>query len=147
LLPDKPTSVAAARSIQKLPVAPPIDLFGAIQPFVKSAASAAITDGSGLKSANPSCGEVFVPRELWGTVIEWGVEEIDLLKLDCEGAEYLVIPELSALELMSRVGWIRGEWHCRKQNPILASTLVRTHASNIDVNLPHDVGLFIAHRL
>jgi FkbM family methyltransferase len=86
-------------------------------------------------------------EQLWEKISAWGVAEIDLLKLDCEGAEYLIIPELSALGLMARVGWIRGEWHSRKDNALLAAFLAQTHAYNIDPNLPHDVGLFIAHRL
>lgn len=86
-------------------------------------------------------------EQLWEKINEWGISEIDLLKLDCEGAEYLVVPELSALGLMSQVGWIRGEWHSRKDNALLAAFLAQTHAYNIDPNEPHDVGLFIAHRL
>lgn len=86
-------------------------------------------------------------KQLWTQIVEWGTSEIDLLKLDCEGAEYLVVPELSALGLMSHVGWIRGEWHSRKDNALLAAFLTQTHAYNIDLNLPHEVGLFIAHRL
>jgi FkbM family methyltransferase len=86
-------------------------------------------------------------EQLWAKISEWGISEIDLLKLDCEGAEYLVVPELSALGLMSQVGWIRGEWHSRKDNALLAAFLAQTHAYNIDPNVPHDVGLFIAHRL
>jgi hypothetical protein len=69
------------------------------------------------------------------------------MKLDCEGAEYAILPELARLGAMRSIGWIRGEWHYRKQNPVLASALARTHAFNIDLNLPHEVGLFIAHRL
>lgn len=86
-------------------------------------------------------------KHLWANIVEWGISEVDLMKLDCEGAEYLVIPELTALGLMSRVGWLRGEWHSRKDNALLEAFLVQTHAYNIDPNLPHDVGLFIAHRL
>jgi FkbM family methyltransferase len=86
-------------------------------------------------------------EDLWSKISTWGMQEIDLLKLDCEGAEYVVIPELSALGLMSRVGWIRGEWHSRKDNPLLEVFLQETHAYNIDLNLPHDVGLFVGHRL
>ena len=43
-------------------------------------------------------------EQLWKQINEWSVSEVDLLKLDCEGAEYVVIPELSALGLMSQVG-------------------------------------------
>jgi FkbM family methyltransferase len=85
-------------------------------------------------------------EQLWTRVKDWGVNEIDLMKLDCEGAEYLIIPELSALGQMSRIGWIRGEWHSRKDNGLLAAFLSQTHAYNIDANLPHEVGLFVGHR-
>jgi hypothetical protein len=68
-------------------------------------------------------------------------------ELDCEGAEYTILPDLARLGAMKSIGWIRGEWHHRKQNPLLASALIRTNAYNIDVNMPHEVGLFIAHRI
>jgi hypothetical protein len=86
-------------------------------------------------------------EDLWSRVQGTGIEEVDLLKLDCEGAEYVVIPELSALGLMDRIGWIRGEWHCRKQNLLLANILQQTHAFHIDPNPTHEVGMFVAHRL
>jgi hypothetical protein len=76
-----------------------------------------------------------------------GIDEVDLLKLDCEGAEYLIVSELSALGLLDRIGWIRGEWHSRKDNLLLANCLSQTHAYNIDPNLPHEVGMFVAHRV
>ena len=88
----------------------------------------------------------YTVEQLWKQISEWGVSEVDLLKLDCEGAEYVIIPELSALDLMAQVGWIRGEWHSRKDNKLLEAFLSETHAFNIDLNLPHEVGMFIAHR-
>lgn len=84
--------------------------------------------------------------ELWSRIQECGIDEIDLLKLDCEGAEYVVLPELAKLGLLKLIGWIRGEWHSRKNNFLLASALAPTHEFNIDANRPHEVGLFIAHR-
>ena len=45
----------------------------------------------------------------WSQVTDLGIDEVELIKLDCEGAEYLIISELSALGLMDRIGWIRGE--------------------------------------
>jgi FkbM family methyltransferase len=86
-------------------------------------------------------------EDLWTILIEEGIEEVDLMKLDCEGAEYAILPDLARTGAMPSIGWIRGEWHCSKQNPILSSALARTHAFNIDPNLPHEVGLFIAHRM
>jgi hypothetical protein len=76
-----------------------------------------------------------------------GIDEVDLLKLDCEGAEYLIVSEFSALGLMDRIGWIRGEWHSRKDNVLLGNCLGQTHAYNIDPNLPHEVGMFVGHRI
>ncbi len=35
-----------------------------------------------------------------------GNDEVDLIKLDFAGAEYLIVSELSALGLMERIGWI-----------------------------------------
>jgi FkbM family methyltransferase len=86
------------------------------------------------------------PNDLWKRLNDIDIDEIDLLKLDCEGAEYLIISELSALGLMDRVGWIRGEWHSRKDNALLAGFLSQTHIFNIDPNHPHSVGMFVAHR-
>ena len=87
------------------------------------------------------------PEDLWSILADLGIDEVDLLKLDCEGAEYLIVSELSALGLMDRVGWIRGEWHSRKDNLLLANLLGQTHVFNIDPNYPHSVGMFVAHRL
>jgi hypothetical protein len=50
-------------------------------------------------------------QQFWTQVTGFGIDEVDLTKLDCKGAEYLIISELSALGLMDRIGWIRGEWH------------------------------------
>ena len=45
------------------------------------------------------------------------------------------------------LGEIRGEWHSRKDNLLLANCLVQSHTFNIDPNLPHEVGMFVAHRI
>jgi FkbM family methyltransferase len=86
-------------------------------------------------------------EQFWTQVTDFGIDEVDLIKLDCEGAEYLIVSELSALGLMDRIGWIRGEWHSRKDNLLLANLLGQTHAFNIDPNHPHSVGMFVAHRI
>jgi hypothetical protein len=86
-------------------------------------------------------------NESVGTITDFGIYKVDLIKLDCEGAEYLIVTELSALGLMDRIGWIRGEWHSRKDNLLLANLLCQTHVFNIDPNYPHSVGMFVAHRV
>jgi hypothetical protein len=83
----------------------------------------------------------------WTQVTDFGIDVVDLIKLDCEGAEYLIISELSVLGLMNRIGWIRSEWHSRKDNLLLANNFGQTHVFNTDPNYPHSVGMFVAHRM
>lgn len=90
--------------------------------------------------------DAITPIELWNRINNFGVEEIDLLKLDCEGAEYIVIQSWTALGILPHIGWIRGEWHSRPHNPLLEEALATTHVLHIDPNDPHEVGLFVAHR-
>ncbi len=71
---------------------------------------------------------------------------IDLLKVDCEGAEYLLFEQWSAMGAMPKIGWIRGEWHCRPCNVQLHETMGGTHVFHIDPNDPHSVGHFVGHR-
>ena len=40
---------------------------------------------------------------------DFGIDEVDLIKFDCEGIEYLIVSELSASGLMDRIRCIRGE--------------------------------------
>jgi FkbM family methyltransferase len=86
-------------------------------------------------------------EQFWSQVTGFGIDEVDLIKLDCEGAEYLIISELSVLGLMDHFGWIRGERHNRKDNLLLANLLSQTHVFNIDPNYPHSVGMFVGHRV
>ncbi|MEY2611377.1 MAG: hypothetical protein RL069_188 [Planctomycetota bacterium] len=86
-------------------------------------------------------------KQFWTQVTDFGIDEVDLIKLDCEVAEYLIISDLSALGLMNRIGWIRSEWHSRKGNLLFANLLGHTYVFNIDPNYPHSVGMFVAHRL
>lgn len=93
-------------------------------------------------------------EQLWSRIAEFlGREQttqqsphVDLLKLDCEGAEYLILPELSRLQHLSSIGWLRGEWHSRQHNHLLTHSLAATHQFHIDPNELHDVGLFVGHR-
>jgi FkbM family methyltransferase len=85
-------------------------------------------------------------KSLWQRLVEFGVSEVDLMKLDCEGAEYTILESLSENGHLSQVGWIRGEWHGRRHKQRLAEALAETHVAHIDVNKPHECGLFVAHR-
>lgn len=85
-------------------------------------------------------------EQLWQKLADFGVNKVDLLKLDCEGAEYVILPELARQGKLKTIGWIRGEWHCRSQNHRIADALAETHDCHFDPNEPHKVGLFVAHR-
>lgn len=85
-------------------------------------------------------------ESLWEKIIEFGVNEIDLMKLDCEGAEYVILESLSENSHLPQVGWIRGEWHSRRHRERLAKALANSHMYHIDPNPPHECGMFIAHR-
>jgi hypothetical protein len=104
------------------------------------------------KDLDPRYGDfgVTVPamttEQLWSSIANLGIEEIDLLKLDCEGAEYVTLESLAAAGHLDRVGWIRGEWHGRRHRQRIADSLAATHVFHVDPNPPHNCGLFIAHR-
>jgi FkbM family methyltransferase len=85
-------------------------------------------------------------KSLWARIVEFDVNEIDLLKLDCEGAEYVILESLSKHGHLPQVGWIRGEWHSRRHCERLAQALAGTHVYHIDPNPRHSCGMFIAHR-
>jgi predicted Mrr-cat superfamily restriction endonuclease len=46
------------------------------------------------------------------------------------GSMDMIVSELSAQGLMDRIGWIRGEWHSRKDNLLLANLLGHTHVQH-----------------
>jgi hypothetical protein len=77
---------------------------------------------------------------------DFGVDEFDLIKLDCGGADYLIVSKISASGLMDRIRCIRGEWHNRKDNLLLANLPSQTHIFNTDPNYPQAVGMFVVHR-
>jgi hypothetical protein len=84
-------------------------------------------------------------EQFWSQVIDFGIDEFDLCKLDCEGAECLIVSKLSALGLLNRIGKSRGMWHSRKDNLLLVNLLSQTHVLNIAPNYPHSAGIVMAH--
>ena len=74
-----------------------------------------------------------------------GNPHIDLLKLDCEGAEGEILRTLRESGYLKRVGWIRGEWHFRANIPQIEAALGGTHRFHID-RPGTRMGTFIAHR-
>lgn len=79
-------------------------------------------------------------------LVEFGVDDVHLMKLDCEGAEYTILESLAENRRLPQVGWIRGEWHGRRHKQWLADALAATYVYNVDPNPPHQCGLFTAHR-
>lgn len=55
------------------------------------------------------------------------IDAIDLLKIDCEGAELLILPELQKLGLTGTVKWLRGEWHGKESIKAFKSAFKDTH--------------------
>jgi hypothetical protein len=71
-------------------------------------------------------------EDLWEKLAEFGVTEIELLKLDCEGAQYTILATLARNGHLANVGWIRGEWHSCRDRQRLAKALVETQVDHID---------------
>jgi FkbM family methyltransferase len=76
---------------------------------------------------------------------EPGIPEIDLLKLDCEGAEGEILEALRDAGRLSQVRWIRGEWHFPANADRVEAALADTHVAALDRSYPQQ-GFFLAHR-
>ncbi len=80
-----------------------------------------------------------------GIVAKHGLERIDYAKIDCEGAEYEILPNLPA-ETLRRIGLISLEYH--RGNPSQLAGLLTDHDFAITRNeayLPH-IGYILATR-
>jgi FkbM family methyltransferase len=71
---------------------------------------------------------------------------IDLLKLDCEGAEGEILMRLNVARRMHRIGWIRGEWHHESNLGRIEAALGNTHIYSIERGNTA-WGSFRAHRM
>jgi FkbM family methyltransferase len=99
--------------------------------------------GGGREPALPTT--VVEAADILELLAHHGDPEIDLLKLDCEGAEGEILERLAAAGRMHRIGWIRGEWHYLANLPRLAAALAPTHVFNVQRG-DAPWGAFIAHR-
>lgn len=61
----------------------------------------------------------------------YGRPTIDILKLDCEGAEGDILQTLAAAGRMRTIRWIRGEWHFHGNLPKIEQALRDTHEAFI----------------
>jgi FkbM family methyltransferase len=68
---------------------------------------------------------------------------VDLLKLDCEGAEGVILSELAAAGMLRQVRFICGEWHRFPTIPRIVQALRDTHHLNVLQGLD-PLGLFFA---
>lgn len=71
--------------------------------------------------------------------------EIDILKLDCEGAEPTILEELQATGYLRKVQWICGEWHHDESVARIAAALLPTHDLELHRH-PSPIGSFFARR-
>jgi len=76
---------------------------------------------------------------------ECGFPSIDILKIDAEGVEGEILMSLKKTGWMSRVHWIRGEWHGRADWPLIKEALRETHEFRLQPT--PDNGEMIAHNL
>lgn len=74
---------------------------------------------------------------------EFAIERIDILKLDCEGAERAILEDLASAGQLANVGYICGEWHRKALIPGIRHALAATHDLEMDVG-DHENGLFLA---
>ena len=59
-------------------------------------------------------------EELWQRLVEFGIDDVHLLKLDCEGAEYPLLEHLLDTGVAKRVDLLLIEWHAhRMTDPLL----------------------------
>lgn len=105
---------------------------------------------AGLSHADGTGGGVRAVADPAGTIPMRRLDDIlpdhvDLLKIDCEGAEREI---LGTSQLLERCGRIVGEWHESNEGPFvgdLVRHLLRTHSVEI-AGLPGGIGLFHATR-
>lgn len=71
---------------------------------------------------------------------------IDLLKLDCEGAEINILRELHAMGMLADIGTIVGEWHGAVSRRTVEELLRNSHGLEM-VPTGDGLGLFFASRL
>jgi hypothetical protein len=73
-----------------------------------------------------------------------GLHQIDILKIDCEGAEVLVLEDLAATGWLRYTRWVRLEWHGRENLKCCQQLLEATHISLFETWQNHN-GFALAH--
>ncbi len=79
---------------------------------------------------------------------EFSIDSIDLLKMDCEGAETNVLREWKELNRLHSIPIILGEWHAKLARREVPRLLEETHSVHMTAIPPFEhSGLFHARRL
>ena len=73
-----------------------------------------------------------------------GIMGIDILKLDCEGAEALILEDLAATGWLDKTRWVRFEWHGRQSLARCMAALEPTHVAWAE-QWPQRNGFGLAH--
>lgn len=73
-----------------------------------------------------------------------GVTSIDILKLDCEGAEAVILEDLSTTGWLETTRWVRFEWHGRPSLLRCRAALASTHIAWTE-EWPERNGFGLAH--
>lgn len=105
---------------------------------------------------NTGCGRVAGPGEPYDAVVpattlsgllrEYGIERVDLLKLDCEGMEAALLAEARGSGTLAAVQWVRGEWHGAETAERVRAALDKGHVSSFTTSASDSrFGSFIAH--
>ena len=91
--------------------------------------------------------QIQVPaRRLSSCLAEAGFPRVDLLKLDCEGAEVAVLEDLAETGWLERVRWVRLEWHGQQNLARVACLLAPTHVFAAHCDSPQQpLGFGLAH--
>lgn len=101
-------------------------------------------DNAGPPSA---VGQTVPMTTLEELAVQFGLESIDVLKLDCEGAEYNVLDSVPP-HLMARIGQIVGEYHTwSAHSPPQLRALLETRGLQVEMTAGEGpIGLFRASR-
>lgn len=80
---------------------------------------------------------------------EYRVDQVDILKVDCEGAESEVLEDLHTQGWFPRIRWLRGEWHFEESISRIRAAVEHTHVLTVytpPASARSWNGFFLAHR-
>lgn len=76
-----------------------------------------------------------------------GDDDVDILKMDCEGGELYILRDLDAADKLKNIKWIRMEYHDPAQVDEMRKILTKTHAMSFSkAKGSNTLGYAIGHR-